>query len=204
MIGRSSDDELLSRARRDPAALEALYRRHVGRVMAYAARRSSRPEDVADVVAMTFVRVLEAADQYDRSRGEVLAWMLGIARNLASDLSRNARRERTALTRVAGRRSLDRDEIAELEQRIDAAREREEIEAALERLSPRDREVLWLIGHDELSYAQAAQVLEIAPAAFRMRLMRARRALHRELRLARDSAGSAASTIPYVDDPLGG
>ena len=106
-----SDGDLLGLARHDPAALEALYRRHVGSLMAHAARRCRRPEDVADVVATTFVVVLESAEGYDASRGGVLPWMIGIARHLASDSARSARRERDILARLAGLRSLEDDEI---------------------------------------------------------------------------------------------
>jgi DNA-directed RNA polymerase specialized sigma24 family protein len=77
---------------------------------------------------------------------------------------------------------LEDDEIAELEQRIDAAREGEYVEAALELLPEADREVLWLVGNDGLTPTQAAGVLGVSSAAFRMRLMRARRALHTALR----------------------
>ena len=42
----------------DPAAFEAFYRRHVDRVIGFAARRLRDPADVADVVASTFVNAL--------------------------------------------------------------------------------------------------------------------------------------------------
>jgi RNA polymerase sigma-70 factor (ECF subfamily) len=150
--------------------------------MAHAARRCRRPEDVADLVATTFVVVLESAGSYDASRGEVLPWMIGIARHLASDSARSVQRERNTLMRLAGLRSLEDDEIADLEQRIDAAREGEHVEAALELLAEADREVLWLVGNDGLTPTQAAGVLGVSPTALRMRLMRARRALHTAIR----------------------
>lgn len=143
-----SDRELVCLARGDPSALEALYRRHVRRLMTFAARRCGCPEDVADLVAATFVVVLESAERYDPSRGEVFPWMVGIARNLASDLARDRRREAAALARVGGDRILDNDEYAELEERIDAAREHELVEAAIQRLDVSAREVLWLVGSD--------------------------------------------------------
>jgi len=79
-------------------------------------------------------------------------------------------------------RSLDDDEIADLEERIDAAREGEYVEAGLGLLPEADREVLWLVGNDGLTPMQAAGVLGVSPTAFRMRLMRARRALHTAMR----------------------
>ena len=52
---------------------------------------------------------------------------------------------------------------------------------ALGRLKPRAREALLLAGPDGLTSRQAAAVLGISPAAFRMRLTSARRALARAL-----------------------
>jgi RNA polymerase sigma factor (sigma-70 family) len=176
------DEELVRCCRSDPDALEALYRRHVRRLTLYAASRCARPEDVADLVAATFVAALESAHRFDPARGEAFPWLVGIARNLASDSARRAQHEREALARVVGRRSLDQDEILELEERIDATRQHAELEAALKQLSIGDREALWLVGPLGLSGAQAAQALAMSPAAFRMRLMRARRFLRKALK----------------------
>jgi RNA polymerase sigma factor (sigma-70 family) len=177
MDAAGSDADLLSLVCHDPGALEALYRRHVRRLTRYAARRCERPEDVADLVAATFVAVLESAHRYDPARGEALSWMMGIARHLAWNTARGVQRERAALARVAGWRSLGHDEIAELEERIDASREHQDVEAAFQSLEPWQRETLWLVGHDGLTQEQAAEALSLSPSAFRMRLMRARRAL---------------------------
>lgn len=176
------DDELVRRCRCDPDALEELYRRHVRRLTLYAASRCARPEDVADLVAATFVAALQSAHRFDPARGQVFAWLVGIARNLASDSARKVQHECEALARVVGRRSLDCDEILELEERIDATRQHAELEAALKQLKVGDREALWLVGPLGLSGAQAAQALGMSPAAFRMRLMRARRLLRKAVK----------------------
>jgi RNA polymerase sigma-70 factor (ECF subfamily) len=52
---------------------------------------------------------------------------------------------------------------------------------ALERLRPKDREVLLLIGWDGLTPTQAAKSLGISAAGFRVRLHRARRRFERFL-----------------------
>jgi RNA polymerase sigma-70 factor (ECF subfamily) len=173
----SSDAELLRGAHDDPLALELLYRRHVGRVIAFAARRCREPQDVADLVAATFVRVIESAHTFDERRGEVLPWIIGIESNLLADRGRRAYREREVLERSLGQRPLQEDEYARLEERIDAARESRDVERSLATLDPRQREALLLVGHDGLSDKQAAAALGITPTAFRMRLSRARRAL---------------------------
>ena len=181
MAAESPDSELLRRVRSDPLALELLYRRHVGRVLSFAARRCSEPQDAADLVAATFVTVIESAHSYDPRRGEVLPWILGIEGNLWADRGRRAFREREVLERSLGRRPLEEDEYARLEERIDAARESRRVEQALATLDPRHREALLLVGHDGLTDREAATALRIAPTAFRMRLSRARRALERAL-----------------------
>jgi RNA polymerase sigma factor (sigma-70 family) len=181
MSGPPVDAELLRRAQDDAAAFEALYRRYVRQVMRYAACRCTQPADVADLVATTFVAVLESAATYDQSRGEVLPWILGIARHRASDQARRARREGEALARVAGWRALNPEELADIDARIDASRSRGDVEIAMQSLPRRYRDVLWLVGDRELSHAQAAEALGLAAPAFRMRLMRARRALSKAL-----------------------
>ena len=49
-------------------------------------------------------------------------------------------------------------------------------------------EALWLVGPLGLSGAQAAQALTMSPAAFRMRLMRARRLLRKALQRSSEHA----------------
>jgi RNA polymerase sigma-70 factor (ECF subfamily) len=177
MGGELSDRELIGCIGNDPDALELLYRRHVRRITTYVATRSSRPDDVADLVAATFVVAFESRAAYDPARGEVIAWLIGIARHLSADQLRQALRERDALAQVAGHRALGDDEIAELETQIDAVREAAELSRRLARLHARDREPLLLIGVVGLDHAQAAQALGISRATFRVRLLRARRAL---------------------------
>jgi RNA polymerase sigma-70 factor (ECF subfamily) len=194
----SSDADLLRASGTDALALELLYRRHVGRVIAYAARRCREPQDVADLVAATFVRVIESAHTYDARRGEVLPWIIGIESNLLADRGRRAYREREVLERSLGERPLADDEYARLEERIDAARESREVERALATLDPRQREALLLVGHDGLTDKQAAAALGITPTAFRMRLSRARRALRDAL----ESEEHAFATEPHEKEEV--
>jgi RNA polymerase sigma-70 factor (ECF subfamily) len=62
-----------------------------------------------------------------------------------------------------------------------------EVRRALERLSAGDRELLLLMAWDDLTSAQAAQVLGITPEAVRARLHRARARLARHLHAGRDT-----------------
>jgi RNA polymerase sigma factor (sigma-70 family) len=171
------DRDLLGRLWADPVAFELFYRRHVDLVISFTARRVREPADVADLVANTFVTVLTAARGYDPGRGEPTAWLLGITARLIAGAQRRRGRELAATARIAGRRLIDQGDIERLEERIDAARSSQAVIEALGRLKPRAREALLLVGADGLTPGEAARVLGISSAAFRMRLTGARRAL---------------------------
>ncbi len=148
---------------------------------------------MADLVAATFVTVLTAAASYDPGRGEPTAWLLGIAARLIASSRRRKGRELAATARIAGRRLIDESDIERLEERIDAARYSQAVIEALSQLKPRAREALLLVGTEGLSPAEAAGVLGISAAAFRMRLTGARRAL--------DKAVTAAGRDPRREPP---
>lgn len=170
-----NDEELLAEAGRDAKMFEELYRRHVGRVVAFVVRRCSRPDEVRDLVAAVWLEVIASADSFDPSRGRAVPWLLGVASNVTASDARRRAREREATDRLAGRIVLDNDDYARLEGEIDAAAIAPEVRAALARLPVGERAVMELVALDGLTPAQAADVLGLRPAAARMRLARARR-----------------------------
>jgi RNA polymerase sigma factor (sigma-70 family) len=146
---------------------EALYRTTYPRVVAYARSMASR-EDADDAVAETYA--IAWRRQRDIPRGSELGWLIGVTRRVLAN-TRRGRRRAGALhalldlqPRAAGPDPADR---------IDAG----ELRDALLELSPLDREAVVLTAWFELSSADAARALGITPAAFRMRVARARRRL---------------------------
>src|SRR6185437_13302204 len=108
-------------------------------------------------------------------------WILGVAHRQWVRTLRRESRIRELARRHAGQRHLAPDDMARIEEQIDASRERAAVEEAMAQLPERHREVLWLIGHEGLTSEQAAFVAGVRPAVFRVRLHRARRALQRQL-----------------------
>jgi RNA polymerase sigma factor (sigma-70 family) len=188
------DSTLIAHIRTDPVALEVFYRRHIGRVLAFAARRCREPEDVGDLAAATFVTALESAQSYDPTRGEVVPWLFGIESHLWLDRCRGSFRERELLARTIGQRELGEDDYARLEEQIDAERTGGQLGRALGRIDPGEREVLLLAGDDGLTSRQAAAALGISPTAYRMRLSRARRALGKAMATDEGEPVTAAAT----------
>ncbi len=165
----------------DRETFAALYRDHVDRVTGFAARRLSSPGEVADLVAATFLAALEHSDSYDPAKGDPAAWLFGIAANLLANQRRRAVREQLARARLDARALLRPDDFETLLARMDASMEAARLRAAMDSLPERYRQVLLLAGESSLRPAAAAEAAGISPAAFRVRLSRARRALRRAM-----------------------
>ena len=150
----------------DRPAAEARFRAvfsHLGAVAAYARRRGhADPEAIAaEVMAIAWRRLSNVPLDDPRP------WLCGTARNL---VLADARRRTTATGQVEG--SAPAPEPIELDP---------ELGDALRSLSPTDREALLLVAWEDLTPTQAARSLGIRPAAFRIRLLRARRRLQARL-----------------------
>ena len=159
----------------DPVAFEAFYRCHVGTVTRFVARRVADPHTVADLTAEVFLAVIGSARSYCPGRGTELAWLHGIARNVIAAERRRAAHELRTAGRIAGHRLLDGDDIARLEDRIDAESAGRAACLALARLPEDERAVLELVAIDGLAVKDAAAALGIRPGTARVRLHRARR-----------------------------
>jgi RNA polymerase sigma-70 factor (ECF subfamily) len=167
----------------EPDAFERFYREHVEAVQRFVARRVDDPEVAADLTADVFVAVIESAQSYRRSRGEPIAWLFGIARNVvAGEYRRNARQLRAA-SRVRGRELIDDEDLVTLHERIDAEANARALYHEMLQLPVPERAVLELVALDGLTVAEAARALGIRPVAARVRLHRSRRALQKRLAL---------------------
>jgi RNA polymerase sigma factor (sigma-70 family) len=171
----------LPRIADDPDTFEAFYREHVEAVQRFVVRRVADPHLAADLTAEVFLAAIDAAPTYRARRGEPAAWLFGIARNVVSSEHRRAARERRAHGRIEGRRLLDSDDIARMQDRIDAAARARDLYAALAGLPEGERAVFELTALDDLTPSQAAAVLGIRPVTARVRLHRARSALRGRL-----------------------
>jgi RNA polymerase sigma-70 factor (ECF subfamily) len=165
----------------DPAAFERFYREHVEDVQRFVARRLGDPQLAADLTAEVFLAAISAAATYRAGRGAPGAWLFGIARNVVSAEHRRAARERRANAQILGRRLLEPDDIARMQDRIDAAACARELYGALGVLPEGERAVFELTALDGFTPGEAAAALGIRPVAARVRLHRARARLRDEL-----------------------
>src|SRR5574339_162287 len=123
-----------------------------------------RAEDLAQEA---FARAL--VHRPDNTRG----WLFVVAANMARDETRKAARERRHLTLLKS--EPETTEHAP-EEEIDAATQTQRVRAALDQLTPRDREAL-LLWDAGLSYDEIAAQTGLARGAIGTTLARARRGL---------------------------
>src|SRR4051812_42927297 len=142
-----------------------LYRSSAADVYAYVATLLGDRSAAEDVVAQAFERAYRKRRSFDARRGSPRAWVFGIARNAALDELRRRRRSAALVAEPA-------DVVAPGDDDEDAAR-RATVRAALERLEPRDRELVALRYHGGLSNAEAARVLGTSESNAGTRLHRA-------------------------------
>ncbi len=142
---------------------------HLGLITAYARRRGAHDPDAlaAEVMAIAWRRLANVPCDDPRP------WLIATARNLLLADRRGHGRPDEDLAGV---------ELAAPEERPAPTLELDaELEVALASLSAQDREALLLVAWEDLTPAAAAASIGISPAAFRVRLHRARRRLVYEL-----------------------
>ena len=165
----------------EEARLEALFCDNFSAVRSYVRRRA--PESmVDDVVAETF---LVAWRRIDDLPDDVRPWLLGVARKTLSTQLRSARRRSSLVEKLSAA------ELPAAFSQVDGPDTG--LIGALQRLSATDQEVLALAAWEELRPREAAVVLGVSPAWYRVRLHRAKRRLLRELE---ESASPAGQPLP--------
>jgi RNA polymerase sigma-70 factor (ECF subfamily) len=167
-------------------AFSALYRRHQGPLYRFALLRCGSLDTAADVVQEVFMGLLTERFRFDPLRGELAAFLFGVARNLILKLE-EGRRRHVALPSLEAQ---DGDDDAELDLPLDDGgplarlldiETAEQVRRALAHLAPHYRDVVILYEMHELSYAEIAGICQVDIGTVRSRLSRGRAALAKRL-----------------------
>jgi RNA polymerase sigma-70 factor (ECF subfamily) len=159
-LQRLADEDLMPLVeRKDPAAFEIVYDRHGGPAYSLAYRIVGDRLVAEEVTQEAFLSVWRSGARFDRARGSVRTWLLGVVRNRAIDV----------LRREAGRAptvSLELDTVPEQESRFEPtdaeAMRREagrEVRGALADLPDDQLKVVQLAYFGGLSHSEIAEVL---------------------------------------------
>ena len=182
------DDVLLKRsAKGDEEAFTQLYRRNQAQIYRFALRMTGRAWAAEEIVQDVFMTLVREPKKFDPARGPLGAFLYGIARNRVMKHLERQPRELPLEYRSAenGPSEIDvPDERtpahwAELRERRDCVR------SAVLSLPPEFRETVVLCELEEMSYEEAATVLECPVGTVRSRLHRGRALLLAKLEMLR-------------------
>lgn len=151
---------------REPVDFETAFDRYHDAVYRYLHRLTGDPDEAEELAQETFVRLLEHEVDGNRTK----SWLFTVARNLVRDRSRT-RRRRAELVEGEDLGPSDPETPEETLRRSDRRRT---VHRALDRLKPRDREML-LMREEGFSYAEIAEVADVATSSVGTLLSRALR-----------------------------
>jgi RNA polymerase sigma-70 factor (ECF subfamily) len=143
------------------AVFDDLYRRYHVDVFRYAVVLTKSPDDAEDIASEAFARALFAWSRGREPEGPPLPWLLAIARNLATDRWRRARR---AVQGIASRSSADG--TAQIESMV-------WLQAISNVLPPRQREVVALRYYRDLGDGEIAKIMGLTESGVRSLVSRA-------------------------------
>src|SRR4051794_12804101 len=152
---------------------EALYQRTFPRVYAYVASMLRDRSAAEEVTAQAFERAYRKRSSYRAGRGSPEAWLFGIARHAALDELRRLRRRATLEHEPEDRHRRSAGD------HVEAVIRRETVRAAMAQLEPRDRDLVALKYHADLSNAEIGLVIGLSESNVGTRLHRLMEKLRR-------------------------
>jgi RNA polymerase sigma-70 factor (ECF subfamily) len=168
---RLPDDVLMGLVvRGDAGAFEVLYDRHAQAALALATQMCRRRAIAEEVVQEAFLSFWRSRGHFDRTRGNVRAWVLGIVRNRAIDVLR----QNVAHDLADANRQVE--DLLEARERTDHEVGRREgareLLAALGGLPPEQSCVITLAYYGGYSHTEIASILDtpVGTVKGRMRL----------------------------------
>jgi RNA polymerase sigma-70 factor (ECF subfamily) len=150
-------------------AFEVVFDRHADAAFSLAYRMCGRRGMAQDVVQEAFLSLWRSGARYDRTRGSVRTWILGVVRNRTIDLFRRdavrAGRDVSA-EGVVERISSTEDVARDVERRQEAGA----VRTAMRDLPPDQRQVIELAYFGGFSHSQIAEMLEVPPGTVKGRM----------------------------------
>jgi RNA polymerase sigma-70 factor (ECF subfamily) len=167
-----ADEDLMQLVRRgEPRAFEVVYDRHSSAAFSLAYRMTGKRVTAEEVTQEAFLALWRSGARYDRTRGSVRTWILGIVHNRAIDA---LRRGMVHDRRRAGDEGIEERFEAVERTDVEAARrdEAREVRAALQVLPPEQLRVIELAYFGGFTHSEIAEMLDtpIGTVKGRMRL----------------------------------
>lgn len=175
------DRSAVERARRDPRAFDALYRKYVAQVYSFALYELRNPHAAEDLTAQVFLRALAGLPRFREQRegpdSSFRVWLFQIARNAVSNERRRVRRHPAAPIELASEYPATDDVQATAGNRVEFAR----VWSVIEQLPADRRRALVLRFVNEMSTREIGAVLGKSEGATRVLIHRSLRAVAQQM-----------------------
>ena len=175
------DRSAVERARRDPRAFDALYRKYVAQVYSFALYELRNPHAAEDLTAQVFLRALAGLarfrEQHDGPDSSFRVWLFQIARNALSNERRRVRRHPAAPIELATEYPATDDVQATAGNRVDFER----VWSVIEQLPADRRRAIVLRFVNEMSTREIGAVLGKSEGATRVLIHRSLRAVAQQM-----------------------
>jgi RNA polymerase sigma factor (sigma-70 family) len=165
----------------DSQAFEELYRRYAPAAYGLAMRVTGQADLAQDVVHDAFLTIWRAPEAFDPARGAFRTFLLSLVHHRAVDTVRREERLRRRSLRMNPGPAEDEDSTEEVVEEAWLAHRRSRVRAALQNLSPEQREVLELAYFHGYKQSQVAERLGIPLGTVKTRTLAAMRKLQRVL-----------------------
>jgi len=174
---------LIDRSRRgDRSAFDHLVAKHSQRAYQYAFRLTRDPEEAADIVAESFIRMYKALDNF-KGDSAFTTWMYRIATNCFLDI-RKKKRSKPAISLEATVQTNDGEVSYQFEDMGPTPHEEAErteamsaVQKAVELLPEYQRAIIIMYHAEMRSYEEIAETLDLPIGTVKSRLNRARMSL---------------------------
>ncbi len=188
-MDRGTEQALLDRCRKgEAAAFDPIVREYEVPLLRLLNQISGDAEVAKDLAQETFLRAWRRLATYNPTRS-FRAWLFAVARNLYRDLYRRRQTVPAPVAFAVERTAQLPDPRLSPEGALMEKERGERVWRALDRLSPRDRQILVLKEIEDLRYADIVQILKIPEGTVASRIYHARRAL-REVWEEEEATGS--------------
>jgi RNA polymerase sigma-70 factor (ECF subfamily) len=169
---RLADEEVMTAVQAgDPMAFETIYDRHGGAAFSLAYRIVGTRSAAEDATQDAFLAIWRSRVRYQRDRGSVRSWILGIVHNRTIDA---LRRNQVHATRRASAEGIEEREVAAEFTDVEAFRhdEQRRVRAAIETLPEPQVRVIELAYFGGFTHNQIAEMLgePVGTVKGRMRL----------------------------------
>jgi len=154
-------------AQKDEKAFSTFFYLYKNRLFYYFYKVLEDQEDAEDLTVETFLRIYKKADSY-RGESKVSSWIFGIARRVYLE---HIKQKKHSIKTLEMYESDAVDDTPPINADVEL------VKKAIDKLSPQDREILFLAYYEELPYEEISKVLNIPVGTVKSRVFNAKNRL---------------------------